>query len=108
MAMIVGQGFEDASVLDASQRERLIAWYVQHMVATDALYFQYLDGSLPAEAWEPHEKVLIGFLRYDSFVKTWNAGFIPTSNGFRDYVNDLSKNLPDSEWTYTDKGKIFD
>jgi hypothetical protein len=108
MAIILAQGFEDASVLDASQRERLIAWYVQRMAATDALYSQYQDGSLPAEAWRPHEKVLVGFLQYDSFVRVWNAGYIPTSDGFREHVDDLVENRPAAEWAYSEKGKIFD
>ena len=44
MAMIVAAGFEDASQLSDDDRERLIAWYLQHMLMKDALYQQHVDG----------------------------------------------------------------
>ena len=47
MALILAKGMEDASQLDPSQRERLVAWYVQRIVATDMLYQQCHEGGLP-------------------------------------------------------------
>jgi len=108
MALILAKGMEDASQLDPSQRERLIAWYVQRVAATDALYQQFHEGSLPVEAWQPHEKLLIGFLYTDSFLRVWDAGYVPTSDGFRDYVNGLKENLPEREWSYDNKYGVFD
>jgi hypothetical protein len=108
MASIVAQGVEDAKKLDDNQRERLVAWYAQHLVATDALYYQFKDGALPPELWESHENAIAGLLNYDSFLRVWDAGYIPTSPGFRDYVNTLREGGRASDWSYHSKARIFD
>ena len=108
MAHIVDQGMIDASVLDDSQRQRLISWYTQHLIAKDGLFHQYRDGSLPDDAWEAHKLVLIGVLGYDSFLRTWDAGFIPVSPEFRDYVEELRANQAQSSWSFDAKARIFD
>ena len=108
MSAIVDQGMIDASVLDDSQRQRLVAWYTQHLIAKDALFHQHQDGSLPDDAWEAHELVLVGVLGYDSFLRTWDAGFIPVSPEFKKYVEKLRADRIKSSWSFDAKARIFD
>ena len=60
MATIVSKGMVDAKALDDDERERLVAWYTQHMIAKDYLFHQYKDGMLPEDSWEAHEQVTKG------------------------------------------------
>ncbi|MCP5194057.1 MAG: hypothetical protein H6987_13460 [Pseudomonadales bacterium] len=86
MASIVDQGLEEAKGLDDNQRERLIARYAQHMVATEAPYCQFKDEALPQELWEFRENAISGLLNYGSFLRVWYAGYPTRSPSFRDYV----------------------
>jgi hypothetical protein len=108
MATIVATGFEDASRLDDGDRERLIAWYLQHMLMKDALYQQHVDGVLPDDVWEAHEKVTVGLLNNVSFVRVWDAGHIPVTHDFYAYVEDLRRKNPPSEWSFSSKARLFD
>jgi hypothetical protein len=108
MAMIVSQGMSDARQLSDEERERLVAWYTQHMIAKDNLYHQYLDGLLPEDSWEAHVQVTKGVLKYDSFLRTWDAGYIPVSEAFRAYVEQLRVEGSGSDWSFDSKARIFD
>jgi hypothetical protein len=108
MAGILARGLENAQDLDDEERERLIAWFVQHVVATDALYLQYADGSLPEDAWAAHETTLIGMVQYDAFTRIWDAGFVPASPKFRDYLNSLRSENRSTDWTFHAKARIYD
>ncbi len=108
MASIVDQGMIDASELSDNERQRLVSWYTQHLIAKDALFHQHRDGTLPDDAWEAHKLVLIGVLGYDSFIRTWDAGFIPVSPEFKAYVEDLRANRAESTWSFDAKARIFD
>lgn len=74
MASIVAAGFEDASQLGDNDRERLVAWFLQHVLMKDTLYHQYLDGIFPEEAWKAHEQVTIGAIQTDAWCRVWDAG----------------------------------
>ena len=108
MASIVAAGFEDASRLDDNDRERLVAWFLQHMLMKDTLYHQYLDGVFPEEAWKAHEQVTIGAIQSDAWCRVWDAGFMPVSEEFRAYVEQLRKDNPSTRWSYANKARIFD
>ena len=108
MATILDQGMIDASKLSDEHRQRLIAWYTQHLIAKDALFHQYKDGTLPDDAWDAHRLVLVGVLKYDSFIRTWDAGAIPVSPEFKAYVEDLRSNQEESSWSFDAKARIFD
>ena len=108
MASIVDQGMVDASALDDAQRQRLIAWYAQHMIAKDAFFHQHQEGSLPNDSWDAHKLVILGLLSYESFQKTWDAGFIPVSPEFKDYVEQLRNDREQGTWSFDAKARIFD
>lgn len=108
MASILAQGFEDASVLDDNQRERLIAWHMQHFFMKDTLHQQYLEGVLPEDVWKAQELVTIGCIRCESFMRTWDAGFIPATAEFKNYIERLREENPDSTWSFANKARIFD
>lgn len=108
MASIVAAGFEDASQLGDNDRERLVAWFLQHVLMKDTLYHQYLDGIFPEEAWKAHEQVTIGAIQTDAWCRVWDAGFMPVSEEFREYVEELRKANPPTRWSYANKARIFD
>jgi len=108
MSGIVSRGMSDASALNDEERERLIAWYTQHIIAKDNFYHQYLEGVLPHANWVPHEKVAIGLLQYESFLKAWDAGFMPVSDEFREYLEQLRSNNVQGSWTFALKARIYD
>jgi hypothetical protein len=108
MASILTQGMEDASVLDDNQRERLIAWYTQHMVAKDGMYHQYLDGILPEDQWHAHNDIVIGMLQYDSFLKVLDAGFLPLTKKFRQHIEAERAAQTTGSWRWDRKARVFD
>jgi hypothetical protein len=108
MATILARGLEDPKALDDNERERLIAWLTQHTVATDALFLQYKDGSLPYESWVAHENLLIGMFNYEAFTRVWDAGFIPTSPSFKVYLNTLRSKARTTDWTFHAKARVYD
>jgi len=108
MASIVAAGFEDASRLDDNDRERLVAWYLQHMLIKDTLYHHYLDGVLPEEVWKAHELVTIGAIQSDAWLRVWEAGFIPVTEQFREYIEKLRKENPPTSWSFANKARVFD
>ncbi|MGR8946698.1 MAG: hypothetical protein ACU84Q_01535, partial [Gammaproteobacteria bacterium] len=108
MASIVAAGFEDASRLNDNERERLIPWYMQHFFMKDTLHQQYLEGVLPEDVWKAHELVTIGCIQCDSFMRVWDAGFIPATAEFKEYIEQLRKENPPSTWTFANKARIFD
>ena len=108
MASIVSKGMADAKSLPDDERERLAAWYTQHMIAKDYLYHQYMDGFLPEDAWRAQEKVTRGVLQYDSFRRVWDAGFIPVSDEFKEYVEALRQEKMTPDWSFDAKARVFD
>ena len=108
MASIVARGFEDASVLDDNERERLIPWYMQHFFMKDTLYQQYLEGVLPEDVWKAQELVTVGCIRCESFMRVWDAGYIPTTDEFKAYIERLREENPESSWSFANKARIFD
>ena len=69
MAGIVAAGFEDASRLGDQERERWVAWCLQHALMKDTLYHQYIEGVLPEDVWSAHEAVTIGLTHTESFIR---------------------------------------
>ena len=108
MASIVASGFEDASRLDDNDRERLIAWFLQHMFMKDTLYHHYLDGVLPEEVWHAHELVTIRSIQTDAWWRVWEAGFMPVTEQFREYIERLREENPPTSWSFANKARIFD
>ena len=108
MASIVAAGFEDASRLDDNDRERLVAWFLQHMFMKDTLYHQYVDGILPEHVWKAHELVTVGATQCDAWCRVWDAGHMPVSEEFREYVEGLRANNASTTWSYANKARLFD
>ena len=108
MAAIVDQGMVDASALDDNDRQRLVAWYTQHIIAADGAYHQYLDGILPEDAWEARKMVIAGLLTYDSFIRAWEADFFPISPAFDAYLRAQRQAQDEQSWSYDAKARIYD
>lgn len=108
MARIVAQGFEDASVLDDNDRERLVVWYMQHFFMKDTAYHQYLEGVLPEDVWKAHELVTFGLVRSESVMRVWDAGYIPATTEFKAYIERLRDDSTGTTWSWTNKARVFD
>ena len=108
MASIVATAFEDASQLSDDDRERWVAWCLQHALMKDTLYHQYMEGVLPEDVWKAHEAVTIGLANTESFNRVWNAGHIPVSEDFRQYFEKLRDEQKISTWSFETKPACFD
>lgn len=108
MASIVAAGFEDPSRLDDNDRERLVAWFLQHMLMKDTLYHQYRDGVFPEDAWKAHELVTVGVIQSEAWCRVWDAGHFPVSDEFREYVEALRKSNAATTWSFANKARLFD
>ncbi len=108
MASILAAGFEDASRLDDNDRERLVAWYLQHFFMKDTLYHQYLEGVLPEDVWKAHELVTVGCTQCESFMRVWDAGYIPVTEEFKAYIERLREENPMTTWSFANKARVFD
>jgi hypothetical protein len=54
---------------------------------------QYQRGLLPADSWEPYDRLISRYLRSPAVVEWWSRGDVPFARSFIDYVD---ARIPDS------------
>jgi hypothetical protein len=108
MATIVATGFENVTRLDDNQRQRLVAWNLQHFFMADMLYQQYVEGVLPEDIWRAHERIIVGSLQTEATLRLWDAGRLTVSSGFKEYLDRLRADIPEGSWSWENNARLFD
>jgi hypothetical protein len=52
--------------------------------------------------------VTIGAIQSDAWLRVWEAGFIPVTEQFRAYIENLRKENPATSWSFANKARVFD
>jgi len=109
MARILAGGFKNAKNLNDEERERFFYWIAQSFLIRDTMFQEHAGGLFPIDLWLTHEKVLRGLFRYDAVRRIFDAGAMPLSDEFIEYLAKLrAETNVDSNWNFDEKARIFD
>ena len=62
----------------------------------------------PEDVWKAHELVTVGCTQCESFMRVWDAGFIPVTEEFKAYIERLRVENPVTTWSFANKARVFD
>ena len=109
IARILAAGLKNAKTLDDEERERFFYWITQAFLIRDTMFQEYSGGLFPEDLWQTHKKVLRGLLEYDAVRRIFDAGAMPLSDDFIQYLAKLKEESEaDSNWNFDEKARIFD